>query len=398
MRGSGSVRHTTAATLLAAGLLALSACNGAAEGQEGPKPTPSPTPQVTAEVTQPADGARDVVTSTEVKVATDGTVESVELASEDGETVEAELHPDGRNWVAAKQLDYATTYTVTAKATKDGAHRTATSTFTTTGRAGKINGASPYIFDGDTVGTGMPIVVELTTNVPKERRAALERRFFVDSKPKVEGSWYWWSDREVHYRPKTYWKPGTEVSFRLAIGGMPMGYGAYGKRDRVVSFTVGDHVVTKVDAAAHTAKVYRNGALLRTMPVSTGKPSMPSSSGTMVVMDKQPAMTFDSGTFGVPANSPGGYRQKVLWDVRYTWQGEFFHSAPWSVGSQGHTNVSHGCVNLAPANAQWFYDLAKKGDVVQIVNTGRKVHPANGWTDWNVPWNEYVKGSALYGT
>jgi lipoprotein-anchoring transpeptidase ErfK/SrfK len=264
-------------------------------------------------------------------------------------------------------------------------------------RPARTTGADPYVFDGDTVGVGMPIVIEFSKSVPKSLRASVERRLFVRSTPAVVGSWHWWSNSEVHYRPKAYWEPGTKVSLRAAIGGLPMGDGNYGKRDRVVDFQVGDHVVTKVDSATHVARVYRNGALIRTMPASLGKASTPTSAGTMVVMDKQAEMTFDSGTFGVPANTPGGYRQKVKWDVRFTWGGEFFHSAPWSVGDQGSRNVSHGCVNLSPANAQWFFDLAKKGDVVQIVNTGRTVAPGNGWTDWNVPWSEFVKGSALHG-
>ena len=400
MRGTAhlaSLRHTTAASVLAAGMFLLSACNGAAEGKEARQaPSPSPSPTVAVAITAPADGARDVLTSAEVQVTTDGTVETVEAKSPDGTAVPAEPHPDGTGWVFAKQLRYATAYTVTATATKNGVHRHITSAFTTMSRPRVVNGASPYVFDGDTVGVGMPIVVELTSDVPTSKRADLERRFFVESTPAVEGSWHWWSDREVHYRPRTYWKPGTTVKFRLAIGGMPMGYGAYGKRDRVVSFTIGDHVVTKVDAAAHVARVYRNGDLLRTMPVSAGRPETPTSAGTHVVMDRQAEMTFDSGTFGVPADSAGGYRDKVQWDVRYTWGGEFFHSAPWSVGDQGRRNVSHGCVNLSPANARWFYDFATKGDLVEIVNTGRTVKAADGWTDWNVPWSQYVKGSALH--
>jgi lipoprotein-anchoring transpeptidase ErfK/SrfK len=264
-------------------------------------------------------------------------------------------------------------------------------------RPATVTGADPYVFDGDTVGVGMPIVIEFSKDLPKSRRAAVERRLFVESTPAVQGSWYWWSDSEVHYRPKEYWTPGTKVSLRAAIGGLPMGNGNYGKRDRFVDFQIGDHVVTKVDGSSHVARVYRNGTLVRTMPASLGKGSTPTSSGTLVVMDKKAQMKFDSGTFGVPANTPGGYRQDVKWDVRFTWGGEFFHSAPWSVGDQGRRNVSHGCVNLSPSNAQWFFDLAKKGDVVQVVKTGRHVAPGDGWTDWNVPWSTFVKGSALYG-
>jgi lipoprotein-anchoring transpeptidase ErfK/SrfK len=401
MRGSGqsgALRHATAASCVA-GLFLLSACTGSAEGKEAAESaSPSVTRDAAATLSlKPRNGASGVVTSTEVAVATDGTVEKVGLSDEDGKAVPGAFRPGSRAWVPAKQLDYGTRYTVTATATKGDAEKTVTSTFTTMPRPAQVTGADPYVFDGDTVGVGMPIVIEFSKDIPKSRRAAVERRLFVKSSPAVRGSWYWWSDSEVHYRPKVYWTPGTEVTLRAAIGGLPMGYGNFGKRDRFVDFQVGDHVVTKVDAATHVARVYRNGKLIRTMPASLGKAATPTSSGTMVVMDKKAEMTFDSGTFGVPANTPGGYRQKVKWDVRFTWGGEFFHSAPWSVGDQGSRNVSHGCVNLSPSDASWFYDLAKKGDVVQIVNTGRKVGPGNGWTDWNVPWQAYLEGSALHG-
>lgn len=397
MRGSGRsglLRHATAASCVA-GMFLLSACTGSAEGKEtSPSPSPAGEPAVTASLT-PRNGATGVLTSTELAVTSDGTVEKVELTDEDGKAVRADSTGKG-TWLPAKQLAYGARYTVRATATKAETTKTVTSTFTTMPRPARVTGADPYVFDGDTVGVGMPIVIEFSKDIARSRRAAVERRLFVRSTPAVQGSWHWWSDSEVHYRPKAYWTPGTTVSLRAAVGGLPMGNGNYGKRDRFVDFEVGDHVVTKVDSGAHVARVYRNGDLIRTMPASLGKASTPTSSGTLVVMDKQAEMTFDSGTFGVPANTPGGYRQKVKWDVRFTWGGEFFHSAPWSVGDQGHRNVSHGCVNLSPANAQWFFDTAKKGDVVEIVKTGRTVAPGNGWTDWNVPWAQFVKGSALY--
>ena len=40
--------------------------------------------------------------------------------------------------------------------------------------------------------------------------------------------------------------------------------------------------------------VLRNGKVLRTIPISLGKPSTPSSSGTMVVMEKKESTVFDT--------------------------------------------------------------------------------------------------------
>jgi len=129
--------------------------------------------------------------------------------------------------------------------------------------------------------------------------------------------------------------------------------------------------------------------------VSLGKPSTPSSYGNMVVMIKNEWEWFDTTTFGIPPDSPGGYRTKVFWPMRLTWGGEYIHAAPWSVDAQGRRNVSHGCVNMSTANAKWLWDLVHIGDPVVVKGTEHKLDWGNGWTDWDRPWEEYVKGSAL---
>ena len=91
----------------------------------------------------------------------------------------------------------------------------------------------------------------------------------------------------------------------------------------------------------------------------------------------------------------GGYVVNVQWAMRLTWGGEFIHSAPWSTGAQGRYNVSHGCVNLAPRNAKWLFDITHVGDPVIVKGTERTLIHGNGWTAWDRPWSEYVKGSAL---
>jgi lipoprotein-anchoring transpeptidase ErfK/SrfK len=345
----------------------------------------------------PASGATGVLTSTDVTATTDGVLSSVSVTGVHDAAVPGAILPDHKTWRPSTQLAYDTHYTVTATATKDGQSKTVTSAFTTMSAPSNLNGASLYVGEGSVVGIAMPIVVEFTSRVDPRERAAIERRMTVTSTPPVVGSWHWWSSDEVHFRPKTYWTPGTKVTVRVAIGGMPMGYGKFGKRDRLIHFSIGSAVITRVDGQTHIARVYKNGVLIRTMLASLGKRSTPTSAGTLVVMDKKAAMTFDSGTFGVPSTAPGGYKSRVFWDVRFTWGGEFFHSAPWSVGQQGRVNVSHGCVNLSPTNAKWFFDLAKKGDAVEITRSGRNVKPGDGWTDWTVPWASYVKGSALAG-
>ena len=174
-----------------------------------------------------------------------------------------------------------------------------------------------------------------------------------------------------------------------------MGADRYGKRDRTAKFTIGPSMVSVVDNASKAMKVYRNGTLIRTIPVSMGRPRYPTPSGTFLVMDKRSSMIFDSSTWGLPIDAPGGYRTTVLWDVRITWGGVFIHAAPWSVRQQGHRNVSHGCINVSTKNARWYFGMAQKGDVVQIVGTEMKATQGDGWTDWNMSWSQFRAGSAL---
>jgi len=129
--------------------------------------------------------------------------------------------------------------------------------------------------------------------------------------------------------------------------------------------------------------------------VSFGKPSSPSASGNMIIMIKNEWEWFDSSSFGVPSDSPDGYRTKVYWPQRLTWDGEYIHAAPWSEKDQGKRNVSHGCTNISMAHAQWLWQQTRIGDPVIIKGTEQRLKWGNGWSDWDRPWEEYVKGSAI---
>lgn len=344
----------------------------------------------------PADAATEVPTSTDLTVAAEGaTVAEVVLTDAKGIAVPGALGVDGRTWRPARQLAYATRYTARAVARAGDRAGTATTSFTTMAAPSAVNGASLYVSDGDVVGVGMPVVVEFVRKVPDGTRAAIERRLSVTSTPAVQGTWHWFSAKEVHWRPREHWQPGTKVSVRLGIGGLPMGSGTYGRRDRTASFTIGSRVESRIDNATKTMTVIHDGVVVRRMPVSLGRDNYPSSSGTHVVMDKAYTAMFDSSTYGLPVDSPDGYRTKVFYVARYTWGGEFVHAAPWSVDSQGRRNVSHGCVNVSNPDGQWFFETAKRGDLVTITGTGRQVAKGNGWTDWNMTWEQYRQGSAL---
>ncbi|MGH3544604.1 MAG: Ig-like domain-containing protein [Mycobacteriales bacterium] len=346
------------------------------------------------EVAGPGDGATNVPITTEFPIATSGTVTSARLTAPGGASIEGSFPYGDGTWVPGSQLSYRTTYQLQVTAKRGRMEQTHTIDFTTGGAPGRTVGSGMYVSDDQTVGVGMPIIVELGASVPPARRAAVERRLFVSADPPVEGSWHWFSGTSVNFRPKDYWQPGTKVSVRLAIGGLELGNKRFGRSDRSATFAIGPKVVTKIDDASHTATVYKDDQMVKQLPTSLGKAGTPTSSGTHVVMEKYAEKVFDSESFGL-SHENGGYKLKVYWDVRFTWGGEFVHAAPWSVADQGKRNVSHGCVNLSVENAKWFYEFSTKGDLIEIAGTGRTVTPGNGWTDWNLSWDEYQAGSAL---
>jgi len=197
----------------------------------------------------------------------------------------------------------------------------------------------------------------------------------------------------VHWRPKVYWKAGTEVALDTDLYGVELGPGVYGgaKSDRHIDFTIGHSHVSVADARTHQLKVYVDGKLTKTFPASLGKEvkGRYTHSGTHVVTDKKRSMTMDSTTYGLALDA-GGYRTKVEYATRISNGGEFVHSAPWSVAQQGRENVSHGCVNLAPANAAWFYGISRPGDVVDVVGTPVKLTGRDtDVPDWTVPWSQW---------
>jgi lipoprotein-anchoring transpeptidase ErfK/SrfK len=131
-------------------------------------------------------------------------------------------------------------------------------------------------------------------------------------------------------------------------------------------FTTGPAVVSVADISDHTFTVSIDDQVVREMPASMGKPAFPTPVGTFSVLEKQRNVVFDSRTIGIPLDDPEGYLIDGEFGVRVTWGGVYIHSAPWSIGSQGSANVSHGCINLSPRNAEWYFNTVRVGDPVIV--------------------------------
>ncbi|OBF28392.1 hypothetical protein A5724_28780 [Mycobacterium sp. ACS1612] len=224
--------------------------------------------------------------------------------------------------------------------------------------------------NGAKVGAAKPIYINFAR--PIADRAMAEKAIHISSVPPVPGRFYWTSDTQVRWRPQDFWPAGTVVNID-----------ASGTKS---SFTVPEQLVATVDDTAHQMTVVRNGKVEKTFPVSMGRPDgkHETKNGTYYVLEKFPTIVMDSSTYGVPVNSPEGYKLNVADAVRIDNSGSFVHSAPWSVSDQGKRNVSHGCINLSPENAKWFYDNFGSGDPVVIKNSKGIYNAPDGASDWQM--------------
>ncbi|MGH3371330.1 MAG: L,D-transpeptidase, partial [Nocardioidaceae bacterium] len=341
-------------------------------------------------------GGRGPVTVDEIVEVTaeDGTLTRVRVRAA-GERLTGKMSGDRTTWTSKTRLEPGLRYQVRTVAVDDNGLRTTSRSSFRTEDLGLERQTYPSIapLEGETVGVGMPVIVQF--DVPVTDRASIEKHLAVRTSSKQKGSWHWVSGSEVHWRPRTYWKPGTQVTVDADINSVPAGNGVYGQESRSVSFEIGDAVVSRVDVAAHQMKVFVNGQLARTMPISAGKPGFITRSGTKVIIEKVRTKVMDAATLGISKKDPEYYRLKVHYAMRVTYSGEFLHAAPWSSGSQGLANVSHGCVGMSTENAAWLYDFTKRGDVVEVTGSDRHMTLYNGYGDWNAGFEEYAEGSAL---
>ncbi len=382
----------------AAGLLLASGCQSTA---------PTPAAQAAAKASagpstatirfEPGADATDVLPTAPVSVvAQGGTLTSVAVVDGKGRALDGALDGSKTRWTAASALLVAQHYNVTAKAVDPkGVAVESTATFSTLKPKGTLK-TSISPLSGSEVGVGMPIIVRF--NKPVSDRAAVEAGLLVSSRKPIDGAWSWISDTEVHYRPEKYWPNNDKVTLDVALRGVQAGKNTWSMENRTITFKTPAAMVSTVDVARHVMTVRRNGKVIRVVPITSGKAGFLTRDGIKVVLEKHVLKVMDSATVGIPKGDPDYYHLDVPYALRVTWSGEFVHAAPWSTANQGLANVSHGCVGMSLSNAIWFFNLTHVGDVIKVVNSPRSLEPGNGYTDWNVPWKKWLKGSALQDT
>lgn len=307
--------------------------------------------------------------------------------------ITGQLNAAQTRWTSSAERAPNVTYHLTSTATGAAGGTIALNRTFTTGPAARTLTADVSPWGGQEVGIGQPIVVKLSAGVGKSRRAAVEKALVVTTdKPIGQASWYWWSSTELHYRPQDFWPGHTKVQVAVNLAGVQGGTGLWGTKNRTVSFTVGREFVMRITNSTHRMTVSVDGRVVRTIPISMGRSGFETRSGIKTVMSHEKTVRMTSASYG----GRDFYDEIVHYAQRLTWSGEYLHSAPWSVGSQGRANVSHGCVNIGPSNAIWLFNQTLIGDPVITTGTKRQMEPGNGTGgDWNISWAKWSAGSAL---
>lgn len=382
--------------------LSLAACDTAGSLDGGPSgsgsgagATEQAVPVVPVRVTASAANLSAVRIAEPLRInVADGALKTVTLTAADGTRLDGAR--TGNDWTLSSRLEPGTDYVARARAERNDGEVVTKSLRFHTEDLTLDQQAYPSVapLAGETVGVGMPVVVSF--DLPVTDKAAFERHMTVTSTPAQAGAWHWFDDYHVRFRPKTYWQAGTDVSVDLDLNSIPAGNGIYGQESRTIDFHIGDANVYKVNAQTHQMQVFSNGELLRTIPITTGKAGFTTRSGTKVISEKFAVKRMNSETVGISSTDPEAYDiDDVQWAMRLTDTGEFIHAAPWSVGSQGYANVSHGCTGMSTDNAAWLYAMTKRGDVVEYTGTDRAMTLENGYGDWNADFATYKSGSAL---
>jgi len=395
-----------AALMTCAGVVSVASC-GVGHARDGRGPAPvveqanepgkSPDPGAAIRIT-PGDGAAGARPDKGVVVtAVRGTLSKVVVRGA-GVREQGKLSRDRRTWRGRWTLRPGTAYAVAAAGTDEtGAPTTATARFRTLRPAAVFAVADVTPRPGETVGVGMPVMV--TFNRAITDRAAVERSLELKMSRAVTGAWNWVGPQQVIFRPRRYWPAGERITLAAHTAGVRAAPGVYGSSDDLTAFRVGPARVSSVDVRRHRMIVRVNGRVVRTVGISAGKGgsrAYTTTSGVHLTMGKGDPVVMTSAWMGVTdKKDPRYYKLEVHDAVQISSSGEYVHSAPWSVGSQGRANVSHGCVNAPPAFAKWFYTQSVRGDVVTVTGTDRTLEWTNGWGYWQLPWSRWLAGSAL---
>lgn len=388
------ITRRRALTALAVGVIApgaLAACaSGSTTASDADKPPAAPAVTVT-----PSDGATDVAPTAPVGVeVNDGWIQRLTLTNPDGKVVAGTVNRDRTSYTIAEPLGYGVTYTWAGSVVgHDGKAVPVQGAFTTLTPAVEVNGQF-QLADGQVVGVAAPIILQF--DAPISDKASVEKALKVVTTPPVEGGWAWLPDEaagsRVHWRSREYLPVGTTVRVEAPLYGVPFGDGAFGAQDSTLDFSIGRRQVVKAEASSHRIQVVTDDGVIMDFACSYGEGDLDRNvtrSGIHVVTEK-----YEDFYMTNPAAGYANVRERFA--VRISNNGEFIHANPASLGAQGNTNVTNGCINLSLEDAEQYFNTAMYGDPVEVTGTRIDLSYADGdiW-DWAIDWPEWTAMSAL---
>ncbi|MFJ6740154.1 Ig-like domain-containing protein [Streptomyces sp. NPDC091279] len=395
----GRRRTALPALLLGTLMLAVTGCGGGSDSgsdgkaKDGDAGSAASTRSAAVLSIAPKDGSKAVDTDGALHVDVgQGKLTRVQVKDGKGADVAGKI-TGGTRWTPDTHLAASTTYTVHAVAKDTEGRETAKdSRFTTlTPKNTFIGTFTPE--DGSKVGVGMPFSLRFSRGITAP--GDVEKAIKVTTSPAVDVEGHWFGNDRLDFRPEHYWKSGTKVTVKLDLDGVQGRSGVYGTQSKTVSFTIGRDQVSVVDAKKHTMKITQDGRVVKTVPVTTGKPGYETWNGQMVISEKLRVTRMNGETVGYG----GEYDIKDVPDaMRLTTSGTFIHGNYWGGGAFGHYNASHGCVGLQDTRGGadralpggWFFDHSMVGDVVVVKNSDdRTVAPDNGLNGWNMSWEKW---------
>ncbi|GAB2827688.1 Ig-like domain-containing protein [Actinoallomurus bryophytorum] len=378
--------------IMAALLAGACACTSSEAGTNGKNGTKAPDAQVRI---TPVDGTAKARPDQGITVAAEGgKLDQVSVVS-GNKPVPGAFNADHTQWKTTWTLKPGAAYAVNASGkSPEGKAVSATSKFTAQKATQTFSISDVTPMPGEKVGVGMPIIVTFDKAIAN--RAYVEKALEVKSDKNDVGAWHWISDQQVVYRTQKYWQPHQNITFTAHMAGVRGLKGVYGTQDVTKSFKIGASNITVANSKTHYMKVNHDGTVKK-FPISTGMGTTREyTTASGIHLTKEKATMVHMVSPGRKKGDPGYYSEDIPLAVRISDRGEYIHESPGQFYALGHSNISHGCVRTSPTGARWFYNIAQRGDPVNVTGTDRKLEPGNGWTFWNQSWTSWVKGSALH--
>ncbi|GAA4387559.1 L,D-transpeptidase [Tsukamurella soli] len=381
-------------------VLALAATTGgaavlAACGTSGTAAPKKQSPSAASIAFIPSDKAKAPSPVDEIAVTVTGGHfnPGVKLTNPSGKSVALSASPDGRTLKVAEPLGYGVTYTWSGSAVGQDGKTVQLSHQVTTYQPQATVNVVINVADDEVVGIAAPLILQFDQSFSD--KAAVERALVVTTTPPTEGAWAWLPDdngARVHWRPKEYWQPGTKVQMTGKLYGLDHGDDMYGAADVTSTFSIGRSQIVKAAAPSHEIVVMRGNDVYQQFPCSYGEADLPRNitrTGIHVVSEKHQ-------DFYMSNPAAGYFNVHEQWAVRISNNGEFIHANPNTVGDQGNTNVTNGCINLSLDNAQSYFEGAIYGDPVEVTGTSIELSAADGDIyDWTLDWPTWQSMSAL---